>query len=320
MKSMNRFFTFLHVHIGVTLQSGDSDGPIEGDMRHLSRTVVSVVAIIASAAMLAAAQAPAQKPSFEVASVKPNTSPDRRYSILRQPGGRLVITNRTLKMLIGLAYVLADFQISGGPSWITVDRWNIEGKPEDGNISQPTAQSGSNLPDPRMVMLQSLLEDRFQLKAHRETKQAPVYELVVSNGGSKLKRSEDQTLPPPPPAGTAQSPGIVPRGGMVGLMGAIEGNAVTLRDFSGALSLYLAQVVIDKTELSGLYDLRLKWTPQPALERLPTGDPLPLRAFDGNFGPSIFTALQEQLGLKLVASKGFVEVLVIDNVQKPSEN
>jgi uncharacterized protein (TIGR03435 family) len=284
-------------------------------MRHLSGTVVLVVAAIAVAVMPVASQAPpAQKPSFEVATVKPNASGDIRTLILGQPGGRFTVTNATLKMVMAAAYRVRDFQISGGPNWVATDRWNIEGKAEEGSIPQLTGPPDQTVPNPLMLMVQSLIEDRFQLKMHRETKDMPVYELVIEKAGSKMKLSEDQTLPPLPQPGVPLTRGLMRVG-----RGSLGDNGIFFRNLVQVLSQQLGRTIIDKTDLKGLYDIKLKWTPE-----LGQG-PVALGGADAppppdTSAPSIFTALQEQLGLKLESAKGPVEVLVIDSVQKPSEN
>src|SRR5690349_686839 len=126
------------------------------------------------------------KPAFEVASVKPSTSADNRTMISGQPGGRFTVTNATLKMIVGVAYRVRNFQILDGPNWITTDRWNIEAKAEEGSMPPPTAARDPTVPGPLEFMVQSLLEDRFQLKLHRETKELPVYELLAAKGGPKM--------------------------------------------------------------------------------------------------------------------------------------
>src|SRR5437588_3226492 len=132
------------------------------------------------------------KPSFEVATVKPSASGDNRIAILTQPGGRFVASNATLKMLMGVAYRVRDFQISGGPNWVATDRWNIEARAEEGSIPPPAGPPDPTVPNPLMLMVQSIIEDRFQLKMHRETRELPVYELGVAQGRTKLKLSEAQ--------------------------------------------------------------------------------------------------------------------------------
>jgi len=260
-------------------------------------------------------QPAATRPSFEVATVKSGASGDNRIAILAQPGGRFVATNATLKMLMGTAWRVRDFQISGGPGWAGTDRWNIEAKAEAGSIPPPTGPPDPTVVPPLMLMLQSLIEDRFQLKMHRETKELPVYEIVVARGGPKIKPSEDQS---PPSPGQPQRGGPMPRGSMRMGRGDLEANGVPVSNFILGLSQQLGRPVIDKTGLKGLYDFKLQWTPEFGQGPIVPGGPEPPPPPAD--GPSIFTAIQEQLGLRLESTKGPVEVLVIDSVQKPSEN
>jgi uncharacterized protein (TIGR03435 family) len=265
------------------------------------------------------------KPSFEAAAVKPSISGDNRVAILGQPGGRFVATNATLKMLMGVAYRVRDFQISGGPSWVATERWNIEAKAEEGSIPPPTGLPDPTVPNPLMLMVQSLIEDRFQLKMHSETKELPVYELVIAKSGSKMKLSEDQSpFRPPergsPPPSPPQRGGPTLRGSMRFGRGELEANGVPLFNFIQALSQPLGRPVIDKTGLKGLYDIQLQWTPELGQGPVVSGGPEPPPPPPDSSGPSIFNAIQEQLGLRLESAKGPVEIWVIDSVQKPTEN
>jgi uncharacterized protein (TIGR03435 family) len=192
-------------------------------------------------------------------------------------------------------------------------------------------------------MLQSLLEERFQLKFHRETREQPIYTLTVAKDGSKLKSVEapprpvpgqapatPPSPPPPPPPGGGLPANFTPPPGMIMMMpGGIAGSAMTIAQLINVISGQLGRPVVDKTELKGFYDVRLQFAPESA----PGGGPLgfagpggpgappaaPPGASDPS-GPSIFTAVQEQLGLRLESTKGPVEVIVIDSVQKPTEN
>ena len=144
--------------------------------------------------------------------MKPSAAVDNRVAIMNQPGGRFITTNTNLKMLIGFAYGVRDFQISGGPDWMESDRWNIEARAEEGTVTRPTGPPNPDVPNPITLMMQSLLEERFALKIRRESRELPVYELVVARGGPKIKLYADQNpfanLPdrvgpsqgPPPPA------------------------------------------------------------------------------------------------------------------------
>ena len=294
-------------------------------MRNLSRKVVLVVATTALA-LLAAAQAPAQKPQFEVATIKPSDTSQRGATIQNLLGGRFVARGVPLRPLMTYAYHVQNFQISGGPGWMVTDRWDIEARAEEGSIP-PTSLANPNAADPMAIRLQSLLEDRFQLKIHRETKEFPIYELTIAKSGLKMKLSDDQTpfklpeqgaVPPPSPP---QRAGGVPRYNMRIGRGNIQASAVEIPSLVQALSQQAGRTIIDKTGLKGLYDINLQWTPDTPPPDNPTGPTgaEAARSIDIN-GPSIFTALQEQLGLRLESAKGPVEVIVIDSVQKPSEN
>ncbi len=222
------------------------------------------------------------------------------------------------------AYRVRDFQISGGPNWIGTDRWDIEAKAEEGSVPRPTGMPADpNVPDPMSLRVQSLIEDQFQVKMHRETKELPDYELVVAKGGSKMTPSEDQGPFRPAERGAAPSqPGgpIMQRGSMRMGRGSLEANAVQLSTFIVTLSQQLGRPVIDKTELKGLFDIKLQWTPDPqGAGPAGAGNPEAVTAAPDPASPSIFTALQEQLGLRLVSSKGPADTIVIDSVQKPPQ-
>jgi uncharacterized protein (TIGR03435 family) len=174
--------------------------------------------------------------------------------------------------------------MSGGPNWLASDRFTIEAKAAE--PLPPWPESNTQL----SLMLQSLLEDRFKLAVHWETKEAVVYDLVLARGGPKVKQAD-----------AAESSGF----GME--QGRIRSMALPLGYLATNLAYLLGRTVIDKTGLAGKYSYTLTYTPDDA----PPGDAS---------GPSIFTALQEQLGLKLESTKGPVEFLVIDHVEKPDAN
>jgi uncharacterized protein (TIGR03435 family) len=253
---------------------------------------------------LAPAQTNTARPEFVVASIKRNTPSCCASGGVGNGGSRN--KDVTLKMLIGTAYQVQEFQISGGPGWIGSDRFDVEGKAED-----PKANF-----DQLRLMLQSLLEDRFKLKLHRETKEIPVYALVVGKGGPKIALNPDQTSPEV--NGPAQ-PGAGPNRGAIRIgAGSLIGNAVTMSLFARFLSQRLDRLVIDKTSLAGRFNVQLQWTPtegenpfDPGGNALPPADPS---------RPSVFTAVQEQLGLKLESARGTVEILVIDHAEQPTAN
>ncbi len=256
-----------------------------------------------------------RKLEFEVASVKPSLATGPGTSMRGLPGGRYSVTNATLKMIMIAAFGVRDYQILGGPKWMESDRWDIEAKAAADTVPATAGPRDPSVPDRGLLMVRSLLEDRFRLKIHREVKDAPIYELVIAKSGLKLKSSVDQ-------APVVNTPDIPPDGGTPhGLMrlnprGNLEGNAVPLSQLAPVLSDLSGRLVVDKTGLAGLYDFKLEWAPDlgptaPGVsEPAPSADP---RA-------SLFTAIQEQLGLKLEPARGPVEFIVVDSVDRPSDN
>jgi len=258
--------------------------------------------------------------TFEVASIKPNTGDDHRFFIQIQPGGGLRTTGSTLKMLLTLAYDVREFQISGGPGWINTERYDITAKsehsPEEENLQgdprKMSEEQRKTVGEQMRERLRALLADRFQLVLHRESKEQSVYALVVAKGGPKLQQSEGKE-------------GSGPKGMMRMGRGQLSGQGVALQMLTQSLSSQLGRPVIDQTGLKGNFDFKLEWTPDPGQSgggpfggAPPPGADAPPPP-DPN-GPSIFTAVQEQLGLRLESQKGPVEMLVIDKVEKPSEN
>jgi uncharacterized protein (TIGR03435 family) len=280
------------------------------------KAVVWFVLGIALGSIPIFSQAPIDaKPQFEVASIKLHPPPVTR-TIISAPPGRFVAEGISLRMLVGRGYGVSETNVLGGPGWTDSDRFDIDAR-VNGTI--PLGQMSP--------LIRAMLEDRFQLKVHKETRDLPVYELVVAKGGLKMKKSEDQTppvpLPPPdrgaPPRGAGPfAGGPLPRGAFGGGRGNFQGIAVTIATVVNFLTQNLGRPVIDKTGLSGLYDLKLEWTPGAEQAPGPFGPGVPPAADAA--GPSIFTALQEQLGLRLESTKGPVEVVVIDGATKPSEN
>jgi uncharacterized protein (TIGR03435 family) len=267
------------------------------------------------------AQAPAADAGFEVASVKPNKTdgpfPFGRIGLL--PGGRFTAMGATVRELIRAAYGLReDAQIDGGPTWVNGDRFDIEGKaPADASVTQVQA------------MLKGLLAERFKLTAHTESRQLPLYALVLATRdgklGARLRRSGPECAPittpaelgpappppPPPPAGAPQL--LVARtpmrcGSML-IAGLVSAREITMEQFIIRLSNFVNRPVIDRTGLTGSFDLDLTYTPELQTPR-PFGVP--------SDGPSIFTALQEQLALKLDSQRGPVDVFVIDRAERPT--
>ncbi len=273
----------------------------------------AAIASLLLSACCAFGQPPAPRPEFEVASIKLNKSNDGFIRIMPARGGRFTATNVPLQILITIAYRIKDFQLSGAPPWVMSERYDVEAKAE-----------GDPSFDAMLPMLQTLLEDRLQFKFHRDTKEMTVYALVVAKAG-KLKQSEGECAPrpdgPPPP-----EPGKLPTafcGGFMMFPGHLSGQKVSIEALLDPLSRFTGRTILDKTNLTGKYDFDLQYTPEQGQFQAPPGGAPPgmpaLPPTDPN-GPSLFTALQEQLGLKLESQKGPVEMIVIDHIERPSEN
>jgi uncharacterized protein (TIGR03435 family) len=219
----------------------------------------------------------AAPPQFEVASIKPSTPGSLGPTIYNPTRERFAIAAITTKSLIAYAYDVRDFQVSGGPNWVGSEEYDIVAKP-DGEASNERI----------LAMARGLLAERFNLRLRHESKEMPVFALVVAKGGPRLQ----------PSVGTG-GPEI--RGG--------GGRLVARNVTMGLLAVQLAgrvlgRPVLDRTGIAGEFDVNLVWTPDESL----------------GVGPSIFAALQEQLGLKLESQKGAVNMLIVDHVERPSPN
>jgi uncharacterized protein (TIGR03435 family) len=262
---------------------------------------VAAVIIVAASGLFAQSPAAPVFDAFEVATVKP-TPPDWRGGRFNrmETAHQFVAKGYALKILIAAAYNLFPGAISGGPAWIDSDLYDILAK-TPGEV-RPSR-------DEQMSMLRKLLADRFNLIFHREPKEFSIYALSVAKGGPKLKESTvspDASPEGPPPLVFALSPG-----------GArLPGRNATMPELASVMQRSaLDRPVVDKTGLSGRYDFDLEWTPDETQfgGNVATGNPdLPK--------PDLFAALQQQLGLRLEATKGPIQALVIDRVERPSEN
>lgn len=273
-------------------------------------------------------------PSFEVASIKPNKTGARNVGLRIAPGGRFMADNVTLKLLMEQAYGVRDFQISGAPGWFDSEHYDVDAKPEDsGNANQDPMKMNEEqrqaMQDRLKQMVQSLLTDRCKLAFHRETKELPVYVLTVAKNGPKLqpaKKDDTNAAMAPPSPPRPGGPSVPYKGRMMRMgRGQINAQEMRLQVLADSLSEQLGRTVIDKTGLTGTYDFTLTWTPDESQGQMFKGPPGGKEAGDGapppeTSGPTIFTAIQEQLGLKLESQKGPVEILVIDHVERPSEN
>jgi uncharacterized protein (TIGR03435 family) len=249
------------------------------------RTITALVVVLSVAGPLA--QAPPQRPlTFDVTSVKPNTSGERGGSSKGEPG-RYVGINVTLRRVMGLAYLPVQ-EFVGGPDWINSDRFDIEGKAE-GRPNQEQMRE----------MLRSLLADRFKLVVHRETRQMPAYALTLARADGRLGPELRRAAP------------CERCGGFSVGSGAMKGTGITMRQLAAELpSTTEGRYVVDRTGLDGMFDVTLTWSADALSPNAPTAEQ----------AASIFVAIQEQLGLKLEPTTAPIEAIVIDRAERPAEN
>jgi uncharacterized protein (TIGR03435 family) len=222
--------------------------------------------------------------TFEVASIKRNTSGEPRSGVRTLPGGRVAIVNQQLRQIIRNAYGSNDLEVLGGPDWIDSDRWDINASGGTGKADEPLEP-----------MLKALLADRFKLRVHVEMKERPIYALVQGRTDRRLGDKIHATAMdcrPDADCGTtsAKTSGVA--------AGTITGVARTMADLGRSLSPYAGRRVFDGTDLKGRYDFEIQWSEEV----------------------SVFTAVQEQLGLKLESQRAPVEVVVVDSVERPVED
>jgi uncharacterized protein (TIGR03435 family) len=263
------------------------------------RTIAFAVLALSASGILA--QSPAARPNFdafEVATIKPVESDAKSGRFITMQGtNRFVEKDYTLKLLIAAAYDLNPRTISGGPPWIASDHYDILAvTPGDVRPSH----------DEQMSMLRSLLTDRFKLTFHREPKVFSIYELEIAKSGPKLKES----------ATASDEPAVVGPGVVYPQRVVLPGRNATMGNFVSLLQrAILDRPVVDKTGLSGRYDFDLEWAPDEAQFG---GDVPPASA--AATSPPLFEAIQQELGLRLEATRGPVEALVVDKAERPSPN
>ncbi len=259
----------------------------------------------------------AQSPrvSFEVASVKENTSVDDGGVISERTPGRVRITNTSLRFILLHAFALRDHQLIGAPEWTESARFDI-------TATYPADATRTD--QDRRAMLQTLLADRFGLKTHRETRELPMYALVMARKdgalGPRLVRSNVDCAKwiaeKRPQAGAGGPSGLAPGGQrsacmMLTTRRFIVGGTRTTQELTASLQSLTGRPVVDRTGLTGAFDFDLEWTSGTIAPPVGANPP-------ADDGPSIFTALQEQLGLKLESTRGPFDVLVIDSIQRPT--
>ena len=291
------------------------------DANSIMRLAIFIAALFAT---LSSAQTPrsgpaesqnsgvTKRPAFEVASIKPSSPKDLRVYIT-PAGDRLFATGMSVKRLVSYAYGIQEFQVFGATGWMDSERWTLEAKAGEQDLRQ-NAVSDPKAPSIFSLMVQSLLEDRFHVKLHRETQDLPVYELVVAKGGLKIKLAPDQTPISPgaqPMRADGRGRGLL-RGSFGSSRGKFEGVAIPISLFVQYLTPHVQRKIIDKTNLSGLYDFQFTYS-QSFDSVSPEDSTL-------NQAPSPFTDLREQLGLTLLSARGLVEVIVIDSAIRPTPN
>jgi len=280
------------------------------------RFVIALFMLAGIAGLPARAQSTSieKRPEFEVASITIDASDTARSFTGISSPGTFSAKNVTLKGLIMSAYGVRAFQIVDGPGWIDSERYDITAKP----YVDPSSAPGS--PEKQWqemtLMLQSLLQNRFQLRIHRETRELPIYTLTIAKGGPKLNATKcvpfPSDAPPSRPVAGEKPPDYCgnSRQGRNGLNRTLDGTGIAISDLTQwALPNITDRTVVDRTGLTGKFDVHLEWMP----------DDLTGNSADAT-GPSIFTALQEQLGLRLESTKNGVDVIVVGHAERPSEN
>jgi uncharacterized protein (TIGR03435 family) len=263
------------------------------------RKIFAMTLALWGTAMVAQPSSPRPKfEAFEVATVKPaDPGPQSSRFIAMQGPDRFVATNYSLKLLIAAAYDLNERTISGGPDWIDSAKYDIA-----------AVTPGAVRPDhgEQMAMLRKLLADRFSLGFHREEKEFSIYRLVAAKDGPKIKAS----------AAAADEPVVVGPGVVYPQRVSLPARNARMEDFVSILQrAILDRPVVDKTGLTGRYDFDLDWAP----DETQFGGDLPAPSANATY-PPLFTAIQEQLGLQLIATRGPVSALVVDHAERPSAN
>jgi len=260
---------------------------------------------------------------FEVVSIHPDYPDGHRMRIGMGPDARFVAEGITMQRLVCMAYGIQEFQLDGAPVWFKNDRWSIKAKSE----SDVEEQFPKLTDDQKMAigkqMVQAMLADRFKLHLRQESKEVPVLGIVVDKNGPKLHAAAAGDTYP---NGLKEGNGTG-HSGMMRFNGTqLTAQGIKLDNLASFLSGQLNQVVQNKTGLDGLYDFKLEWSPEtdrPRASQQTVGESSPSSngaALDGNAGTSLFTAIREQLGLKLQEQKGAVPVYVVEKADKPTDN
>ena len=264
------------------------------------------------------------EPRFEVVSVKRNASGGMGSMMSIRPGGRFTVSNLAVRQVIVRAFGIQPFQVTGGPDWLGSERYDIQAKAPDDAV---VTGDGMN------IMLRAMLADRFKLKVRRETRDSPVYELVVARSdrrlGEKLRQTSKDCVANggrgTQPGGTPANPALigprdpVPCGVIMTGGNRVAAGGQTMAQLATMLGPRVQRMVVDKTELSGLHDFDLQFQPDQPYGRPDADGPIRMYLVAADV-PPLMTAIQDQLGLKLQAARGPVEHLVIESIEPPSED
>jgi len=257
----------------------------------------------------------AQAPPFEVSTVKRNVSGEARGESVFQ-SDRYMARNVRVRDLIAEAYRVRAFQVTGGPEWIGSDRFDIIAKAASAAPLAPTIgpDGARQPPEAPFLMLRELLKDRFKLVVHTETREGPTYALMMARDD---RRRGPQLRPPETDCAKLDLAGPPPPGGFCGGIrtgiGRVTGRTAPMRQLASVLTGVVQRQVLDRTNLPGVFDFDLEYRPMPLL-----ADADSAASVDNAI--SLFTALEEQLGLKLQPQRGSIDYVVIDGVEPPSEN
>lgn len=244
-----------------------------------------MLAILLAAALSAGILDAQTLPTFDVVSIRPNQTGSQNSNATRVTGNRYTGDNVSLVSLLRVAYGLQEYQIAGQPGWADLDRYDIV-------ATLPDAATAADLP----LLLQALLRDRFKLKVHREQRQAPVYVMTVMKSGHKLRPADPSQCKNP--SGTC---------GFNGRPTGVDGRSVSTAQLAVRLSRSIGMMVIDKTGLNGLFDIDLEWRVEDQFV-----------GRGASASPTIFPAIQDQLGLRLDSGRDAVDVLVVDSAEQPA--
>lgn len=272
----------------------------------IAKPLFAAVTLVAATALVPASHAQVALPTFEVATIKHSNPNNTLLATSRFSQDKFDARNITLKELIAVAYDLnfdTSQQISRGPGWVNSEKFDVVAKVDESVLAQLRKLSAERQGEQRRIMIQQLLSDRFALRIHREPRELAVYTLVIAKGGPKLKPGQLQPNRPDLPQSRIDRMGpsfLVGHNAPAGSLARV----LSLQPEIGERS------VLDKTGLSGNYDFTLKWMPESAIDGPSTQADL----------PTLFTALQEQLGLQLRRAKATVDVIRIDGVSPPSDN